>query len=87
MVQETTTELLVEGDSMWQEAGQLPTARYGARAVTLNNKVILTGGCWHCVEVVFVIFTQEASPPSPVNTTPPSTGLTPPPWPGGRWGP
>ena len=54
------------------------------RRGTLNNKVILTGGCWHCVEVVFVIFTQEASPPSPVNTSPPSTGLTPPPWPGGR---
>ena len=48
-----STELLVEGDSMRQEA------RYGARAVTLHNKVILTGGCWHCVEVVFVIFIQE----------------------------
>ena len=44
-----STELLVEGDSVWQEAGQLRTARYGARAVTLHNKVILTGGCWHCV--------------------------------------
>ena len=82
-----STELLVEGDSVWQEAGELPTARYGARAVTVNSRVILTGGCCHCVEVVFVIFTQEASPPSPGNTTPPSTGLTPPPWPGWRWAP
>ena len=38
-----STELLVEGDSVWQEAGELPTARYGARAVTVNSRVILTG--------------------------------------------
>ena len=38
-----STELLVEGAYTWAEAGPLPLARYGLRAASVNNHVIVTG--------------------------------------------
>ena len=38
-----STELLVEGAYTWAEAGPLPIARYGLRAASVNNHVIVTG--------------------------------------------
>ena len=39
-----STELLVEGDVAWFEAGPLPSARVAPRAVSSLNTVIVTGG-------------------------------------------
>ena len=38
-----STELLTEGDHAWVFSGVLPLARYSLRAVTLDNKLIVTG--------------------------------------------
>ena len=38
-----STELLVEGAYTWAEAAPLPIARYGLRAASVNNHVIVTG--------------------------------------------
>ena len=39
----SSTELLVETDSAWVLAGNLPTARYGLRAVNIDQKILVTG--------------------------------------------
>ena len=39
----TSTELLVTGESQWTTARSLPSVRYGHRAVTLGNRVIIAG--------------------------------------------
>ena len=38
-----TTELLTPGAPRWQDSGKLPSARYGLRAATVDNKVVVTG--------------------------------------------
>ena len=38
-----TTVLLSLGAARWQYSGKLPSARYGLRAATVDNKVIVTG--------------------------------------------
>ena len=38
-----TTELLVAGQSQWTTARSLPSSRYGHRAVTLGNRLIISG--------------------------------------------
>ena len=38
-----TTELLTSGAPRWQDSGKLPSARYGLRAATVDNKVVVTG--------------------------------------------
>ena len=38
-----STELLTEGASAWVYSGVLPSARYGLRAATLDNRLIVTG--------------------------------------------
>ena len=38
-----STELLTEGASAWVFSGVLPSARYGVKAATLDNKLIVTG--------------------------------------------
>lgn len=40
----SSTEMLVIGDSEWVLAGPLPQARWGVRAVSLQNSILLTGG-------------------------------------------
>ena len=39
-----STEVLVEGDSAWREAGPLPSARYGLRVASLGSSLLATGG-------------------------------------------
>ena len=39
-----STEVLVHGASSWTEAGPLPRAMVGLQLVSLDNKVISTGG-------------------------------------------
>ena len=39
----SSTELLVETDSAWVLAGNLPTARSGLRAVNIDQKILVTG--------------------------------------------
>ena len=39
-----STELLVDGDSSWSEAGPLPRALYDLQTVSIDNHVISTGG-------------------------------------------
>ena len=39
----SSTELLVQGGAEWTNTGSLPSPRYLARGVTINNKVIVTG--------------------------------------------
>ena len=39
----SSTELLVETDSAWVLAGNLPTTRYGLRAVNIDQKILVTG--------------------------------------------
>ena len=39
----TSTELLVTGESQWTTARSLPSSRYGHRAVTLGNRLIIAG--------------------------------------------
>ena len=38
-----STELLVQGAAVWTNTGALPSPRYLARGVTIDNKVIVTG--------------------------------------------
>lgn len=38
-----STELLTEDDHAWVFSGVLPSARYGVKAATLDNKLIVTG--------------------------------------------
>ena len=39
----SSTELLVETDSAWVLAGNLPTPRAGLRAVNIDQKILVTG--------------------------------------------
>ena len=39
----SSTELLVETDSAWVLAGNLPTNRQGLRAVNIDQKILVTG--------------------------------------------
>ena len=39
----SSTELLVQGAAEWTSTGSLPSPRYLARGVTINNKIIVTG--------------------------------------------
>ena len=39
----SSTELLVETDSAWVLAGNLPTTRYALRAVNIDQKILVTG--------------------------------------------
>ena len=39
----SSTELLVETDSAWVLAGNLPTSREGLRAVNIDQKILVTG--------------------------------------------
>ena len=39
-----STELLVDGDSSWNESGPLPRALYVIQTVSIDNHVISTGG-------------------------------------------
>ena len=39
----SSTELLVENDSAWVLAGNLPTTRVGLRAVNIDQKILVTG--------------------------------------------
>ena len=39
-----STELLVDGDSSWNEAGALPHGVRALGAVSFDNKIIATGG-------------------------------------------
>ena len=39
----SSTELLVETNSAWVLAGNLPTGRYGLRAVNIDQKILVTG--------------------------------------------
>ena len=39
----SSTELLVETDSAWVLAGNLPTPRDGLRAVNIDQKILVTG--------------------------------------------
>ena len=39
----SSTELLVQGAAEWTSTGSLPSPRYLARGVTVNNKIIVTG--------------------------------------------
>ena len=39
----SSTELLVETDSAWVLAGNLPTPRFGLRAVNIDQKILVTG--------------------------------------------
>ena len=39
----SSTELLVETDSAWVLAGNLPTSRYALRAVNIDQKILVTG--------------------------------------------
>ena len=39
----SSTELLVETDSAWVLAGNLPTSRSGLRAVNIDQKILVTG--------------------------------------------
>ena len=39
----SSTELLVQGAAEWTSTGSLPSPRYLARGVTINNQVIVTG--------------------------------------------
>ena len=39
----SSTELLVETDSAWVLAGNLPTPRSGLRAVNIDQKILVTG--------------------------------------------
>ena len=39
----SSTELLVETDSAWVLAGNLPTPRYVLRAVNIDQKILVTG--------------------------------------------
>ena len=39
----SSTEVLVDGTTAWMSAGELPVAMYGLKAVSLNNKIFITG--------------------------------------------
>ena len=39
----SSTELLVETNSAWVLAGNLPTTRYALRAVNIDQKILVTG--------------------------------------------
>ena len=39
----SSTELLVETDSAWVLAGNLPTPRYGLAGVNIDQKILITG--------------------------------------------
>ena len=39
----SSTELLVETDSAWVLAGNLPTTRWGLLAVNIDQKILVTG--------------------------------------------
>ena len=39
-----STELLVDGDSSWNEAGALPHGVSALGAVSIDKKIIITGG-------------------------------------------
>ena len=41
----SSTELLLPGASSWRLSGELPSARSGLRAVTLDNKIVVSGNC------------------------------------------
>ena len=43
----SSTELLVQGAAEWTSTGSLPSPRYLARGVTINNKIIVTGMLTH----------------------------------------
>ena len=38
-----STEILTEGEGSWNDVGNLPTAVYGIKGVSLLNKVFMTG--------------------------------------------
>merc|ERR1712126_91222 len=40
----SSTETLVDGASAWTSSGHLPVAMQGLRGVSLNNKILMTGG-------------------------------------------
>ena len=39
----SSTEVLVEGTSAWMSAGELPMAMGALKAVSLNDKIFITG--------------------------------------------
>ena len=39
----SSTEVLVEGTTAWMSAGELPMAMGALKAVSLNNKIFITG--------------------------------------------
>ena len=39
----SSTEILVDGSSLWTEVEPLPTALYGLSGVSLQNRIIMTG--------------------------------------------
>ena len=45
-----SSELLYQDASQWVYAGSLPSARYGLRGATLDNKLIITGWLSTCGE-------------------------------------
>merc|ERR1719300_2109085 len=40
----SSTEILALGDSSWKQSGSLPYEVYGVKGVSLNNKILGTGG-------------------------------------------
>ena len=39
----SSTEILTEGSSRWNEVGPLPSGVWGLRGVSLDNRIIMTG--------------------------------------------
>ena len=49
----SSTEILIDGASLWTKVGSLPTALYGVSGVSLKNKIIMTGKNNICYRWIF----------------------------------